>query len=1099
MKKHLFLTTIVLALVMCLSFGVVAHDAGNVTGFNDPNDYVIAEQITKGYENDDLWIGTLDAWKAVGGVLGSTDTVMDNGEAIHGDDIIITNGKVAIALAVGTRNPWGYPAGSVLDTGVVTKNNDGKLVGGRDNTWSIEPLINGWDSWAPGNSGQVAFDLVKYDFGNGEIDAVQVTRIYRIGSRSFDIVTYYGMEKGADYAYSYHEITNVGDKASKTSIRFAATNKGDDGGAMFTNKVSASVGSYTVTDDFEYSVGLMMPGTVDTSTGSEVTVGKWGGSVGYKELRIDGVNDTDFDGKYEFAAGEKITFPCAIVISDKADFQKINSYYLDYMDITDITAVSGTTSPNGTVIVKEDGKDYGWFMADEKGTFRFEVPQNDKKYTMYLESNGYVDGEEIAIVNSGNTFAAGELKPGEAKVQMEIAVTDKSGNAIPAKIEVFEKVNNEYVSAYPTVRFNGESVYYNDETKGNIKFEVEPGEYKVVVYGYGYWFYSKAVEVTGNTADYKAPLTAKVDIQYAAPTGWYSSDVHHHANKNDAFSAPADVIKSQAASGLTLGLLTDHDYTTNNSEFDGYVKKYGLEGYMPSEEISCSWAHFNVLTVTDEAWDHFIDREQLNPVMNQFADLQFFVDQTHETGAAITANHPWYSYGLFYAYGQGAIPGGYTDDYDCIEINSSSSDMENTAAIYSTVELWSSLVDGNAIYEDINGDAVLTEKAHYLVGGSDTHDVRYPGFAADDYTNSRGGSWYASGKARTFAYVADLPDNDESNKEAGVAFANAVNDGHSYVSTGPILDIDTNTLPGNAYGVTEKTNFTVDLTYYSVNGIKDIYVLTKDGSEPLVDGAITEINFVSDLYYSYDDHYADGATLKYDKVATEATRATVKKAADGKVSATVTATVTDDTWVAVLVMDETGNFAISNPWWIKSTAFPDVAGDAWYFDAVTFLENLGLVQGNEKGLFEPDKNVTRAEFATMLYNYGMQVNAFDGVTPVKFGDVDSKDQWFYDAVTTLAGTGAINGYPDGNFYPNRTITRAEMASMIYRFLGLNEEFDNQFSDVVNESAWYYNAVTILGGLNIVNGMGDGTFAPAETANRAQAAQIVVNVINFIEG
>lgn len=1096
MKKHLFLTTIVLALVMCLSFGVMAHDAGTVTGFTDPNSYEIDKQILDGYKSGDLWVGTLDAWINEGGVLGSSNTVLDNGEAIHGDDIIITNGKVAIALAVGTRNPWGYPAGSVLDTGVVTKNADGKLVGGRDNTWSIEPLINGWDSWAPNNCGKVTFDLVSYDFGNGAIDAVKVTRIYRIGSRAFDVVTYYGMEKDADFAYFYNEVTNVGG-AKETSIRFAATNKGDDGGAMFSNTVNAAVGSYTVTKDFEYSVGLMMPGTVTSNLGNEVTVGKWGGSVGYKELRIDGVADEKKDGKYAFKEGEAILFPCAIVISDKADFQNINDYYLDYMGIDEVTTVSGTTSPNGTVIVKENGVDYGWFMADEKGAFRFDVPRNDKEYTMYLESNGFVDGAELAIDNSKDTFAAGELKPGAAKVQMEIAVTDKSGAAIPAKIEVFENVDGKYESAYPTVRFNGESVYYNDETKGNIKFEVEPGEYKVVVYGYGYWFYSKAVEVTGDTKDYKEPLKAVVDIQYAAPNGWYSSDVHHHANKNDAFSAPADVVKSQTASGLSLGLLTDHDYTTNNSEFDGYVKKYGLEGYLPSEEISCSWAHFNVLTITDEAWEHFIDREQKNPVMNQFAELQFFVDQTHDTGAAITANHPWYSYGLFYAYGQGAIPGGYTDDYDCIEINGSSSDMENTAAIYSTAELWTSLVKGDAIYEDINGDAVLTEKAHYLVGGSDTHDVRYPGFADADYNNNRGAGWYASGKARTFAYVADLPDNDENNKESGVAFANAVNDGHSYVSTGPILDIDTDTLPGYAYGVKEGTNFNVDLSYYSVNGIKDIYVLTMDGTEPLVDGAITKIDFVSGLYYSYDDRYEDGATLKYDKAATDATKATIKEGKDGKVSATVTAKVTKDTWVAVVVMDKTGNFAISNPWWINATSFADVTGNVWYLDAVTQLEDLGIVKGNEKGLFEPAKDVTRAEFAQMLYNYGVSVGAFEGVEPVKFADVNSKDQWFYEAVTTLAATGAVNGYPDGNFYPNRTITRAEMATMIYRFLGLNQIFDDQFSDVVNESAWYYNAVTVLGGFGIVNGMGDGTFAPAATANRAQAAQIVVNMINFM--
>lgn len=1113
MKKHLFLTALVLALVMCFSFGVCAHELYPMPEEPaDPNSYKIDGRIVDGYAAGDVWIGTNEAWG--GETYGINNTFFDNGEAIHPNDIIITNGNVGVVLSVGTRNPWGYPSGSVLDSGVVSA--DGadyykNYVGGRDNTWSIEPLINGWDSWAPNNCGTVKFAITEYDFGTGLVAAVKVTRIYRIGDRAFDVVTYYGAEDDSDYIYMYNEITNVSEEASSTSVRFCVTNKGDDSGAMFSNKVNAAIGSYTITEDFQYCVGLMMPGHITTSTGSEVMVGKWGGSVGYKELRIDGVadeGDSAGDGKYKFAAGESVTFPCAIVISDKADFEKINAYYLNTLkvpagtenpftdveagvyyekpvlwavaegvtvgktatefapadactraqavtflyraagepavgevenpftdvkegayyenavlwavengitsgmtkttfapestvtrgqmvtfmhraaglpdvdeetenvfedvkagayyedavlwaienDITkgvsntefapadpctraqivtflyradnDVTTVTGKTVAEGTVIVQQNGKDYGWFIADEDGAFSFDVPCNDgNKYEMFLEANGYVDSDAVVIKNVYDTFAAGELKSGAAKVPMTIKVTDKDGNAIPAKIEVFEKDGEEYVSAYPTVRFNGESVYYTNKDLDPIAFEVEPGAYKVVVYGYGYWFYSDAVPYEGNTADGKKALEQKVEIKLAAADGWYSGDVHHHTNKNDAFSAPIDVIASQAASGLDIGVTTDHDFTTNNFESKGYVEGYAnMEGYYPSEEISCSWAHFNVIPLNADAYEYFLDEEKHNHVMNQFAELPYFVEQTHrvggtvdennkliENGTAITANHPWYSYGLFYAYSQGAIPGGYTDAYDNIELNACSEDYELSTTILSTVDLWTSYVNGTSIYDDVNGVDVKTLKPHYLVASSDTHDVRYPGFAGEDYTNTRAAGEYASGKGRTFAFVEDMADKDT--EAAGLAYGNAVLAGHSYVSFGPLMSFET--IPGTEVKAAADGKATIKFGVASLEDIDKVYVLTETGAEPLVSKSITEVNYVTDFSAKKDLGYADKQTVKYDKVATDALVKGTKDAAGyTPYTVTVPAKASGKTWAAILVMDANGNYAISNPWWI---------------------------------------------------------------------------------------------------------------------------------------------------------------------------------------
>ena len=1097
MKKHLLLTVLILALVLCFSGGALAAQSGastSVTGAADPNQYNLSADITSGYATGDLWIGTLDAWKAAGGAVQDTKTFFDNGEAIHGNDIIITNGVCGIVLAVGTRNPWGYPAGSVLDAGTV-KHTSGALTtatGNRDMTWSIEPLVYGWDSWAPDNCGVVQFSLVNYNFDtkaevtSGGLKAVKVFRIYDVGGKKFNVLTYYGIAPGEDYAYMYNSFENTTGEAVSVNNRFAVTNKGDDGGSMF--GIGQAIGSYANTGNIEYFCGLYYSGD---------QFSKIGGSVGYKELRT----------KSDYTAGETKVVPTYIVMSDTADFTALNALEMEKQGITAYTTVSGTTVADGTVILKKNGTTIGWYNANGSGAFSFDVPKADgNTYTMYLEAKGYADGNVVTIDNSGDTFAAGTLSAGAAKTNMTMTVKDQDGNPIFAKIEVFESHDGgtTYVSAYPTVRFNGDSIYYTEadqsgKSTGVIHFEVESGYYKVVVYGEGYWFYSLPMEIKGNTAD-STTLYPEIEMVSGTPEGWLSADLHHHGNKNDAFSKPGDVIKSMAASGLDVGVMTDHDFTTNNAEMDALASQYGLTGFIPSEEISCSWAHFNVLPLTDSGYTNFLDSTKENKVMNQFAQLPVFVQQTHDAGAAITANHPWYSYGLFYAYSVDAIPGGYTDDYDNIEINASCADSENVEVLLSSVNLWTSYQDGTALYQDIDGKDVVTEKAHYLVGGSDTHDVRYPGFASANYTNNRGSGWYASGKARTFAYVGtDVTENTSGNyiQDNALAYDDAVVNGNSYVSYGPVLDMDK--IPGNTYDAYENSYFEANVDVSSLYGMQGFYVLTKDGA--------TDLTAMGKSMYSKE-------YLKYDQYATD--NSYVYQYSANNYNWHIRVDVgTEDTWVALLVIDQNGNYAITNPWWVDVGSFKDVPDMTWYKEALVMAYNADIVNGYGDGTFHPQGQVTRAEFAQMLYN--LLNNNYDikaTKTDVAFSDVKSSD-WHYNAVTYLAQRGYVKGYGDGTFKPNSYISRAEIAQIIYNVCidnfkdVLNGGEEAYFTDVA-KGAWYYTAVMTLADAGLVKGYAaqpvttsqEGPnmmeshpyFLPDVTATRAESIQFITRLM-----
>ncbi len=133
----------------------------------------------------------------------------------------------------------------------------------------------------------------------------------------------------------------------------------------------------------------------------------------------------------------------------------------------------------------------------------------------------------------------------------------------------------------------------------------------------------------------------------------------------------------------------------------------------------------------------------------------------------------------------------------------------------------------------------------------------------------------------------------------------------------------------------------------------------------------------------------------------------------------------------------------------RNTAFRDIPEDAWYYNAVTFLEELGVLV-SFRGDFMPDKAITRAEFAELLYRADSfpEAGGQPGTAERTFTDVNAGTD-YAEAIGAASRFGAVGGYGDGTFRPAGTITRAEAAAIICRVLGLEECFDKprSFSDV----------------------------------------------------
>lgn len=113
-----------------------------------------------------------------------------------------------------------------------------------------------------------------------------------------------------------------------------------------------------------------------------------------------------------------------------------------------------------------------------------------------------------------------------------------------------------------------------------------------------------------------------------------------------------------------------------------------------------------------------------------------------------------------------------------------------------------------------------------------------------------------------------------------------------------------------------------------------------------------------------------------------------------------------------------------------TVSFTDVAADAWYAEAVNTLATLEIVDGVGDNRFAPERTITRAEFTTMAMRFCREIPTGENI----FSDVD-RDDWFYDYVVGSIQYGWINGYPDGTFRPNDTITRAEVTTIANRMLG----------------------------------------------------------------
>ncbi len=154
-------------------------------------------------------------------------------------------------------------------------------------------------------------------------------------------------------------------------------------------------------------------------------------------------------------------------------------------------------------------------------------------------------------------------------------------------------------------------------------------------------------------------------------------------------------------------------------------------------------------------------------------------------------------------------------------------------------------------------------------------------------------------------------------------------------------------------------------------------------------------------------------------------------------------------------------------------------------------DHLAFLSGYANGTFEPDRNMTRAEVTTMFARLLTEKMAADQTYSNTFSDV-AKSHWAANYIGYMQQFGIITGYADGSFRPDASVTRAEFAAIASRFERLTEG-TKSFSDVPGNH-WAAKYINFAATRGWVNGYADGTFRPNNSITRAEVAAVTCRLL-----
>ena len=291
--------------------------------------------------------------------------------------------------------------------------------------------------------------------------------------------------------------------------------------------------------------------------------------------------------------------------------------------------------------------------------------------------------------------------------------------------------------------------------------------------------------------------------------------------------------------------------------------------------------------------------------------------------------------------------------------------------------------------------------------------------------------------------------------------------------------------------------FTVTATVKNAkDGAKVAFTTNDDEKYAVIFGTPTEINSKGETKATY---------VANDKPGTVTITATYTDTEGNEKSASVKVTVkkastttggndgtTSGGGPSIIAPGHTGAVTTPNTNTNYKPDFQDLDSVEWARTAINGLAMRGMINGRDQYTFDPNANITRAEYCQILMG---AINALNAKGESTFADVPST-AWYYNAVSVASQLGIVSGYGDGNFGPNDLITRQDMALMTYKTAQImNKSLEPVNAEITFEDSheiadYAFEAVMTLQKAGIINGMTDTTFEPHSNATRAQSAKVI---------
>ncbi|WP_280561822.1 CehA/McbA family metallohydrolase [Chromohalobacter sp. 48-RD10] len=590
---------------------------------------------------------------------GATD--IPDGEASHVEDITVANDKLAFALAVESRPPWGVPRGTLVDLAAV-KGGEIDL----DRVAFADFIPNNWSAWP--NDGK-----------NVEVvDKSPERAVVRV-SRNFGeamVTTTYTLDADSDRVHLETVLDNQGDEP-----------------------LDAIRSGFTLWPDTGYLFGVPGLGDAKETEASDALTDRM---VAYDQdwafaLHAPYFDRINYEGQdmyleHSLKAGESRRFEGWLQVVPEGDLvpvvaNEIERKNLDSGEIHGrLSDGDGEAPANGLVMVEKEGAPYAWTLADDG---KFSMPLPAGKYQAYATAEGFANSEpvELNVTDGSERELIFDDMRGPGTLSLDIRGAD---NDTPrdARLTILE-------GQQPPVEFLGKQTFFTElDPAGHAELKLAPGDYRLGVNaGAGFTAREKTLDVSLETGE---EIDRTIEIERLVEPNdehWYGADLHHHANVLEGTTPPDMVVRAQLATDLDLTFISDHDSTANHATFRKLSAERGVP-FIPSIEISPSWGHMNPFPIEMNG------ELKVDPGTD---DVQDILKDARRLGAeVIPMNHPYNAYGYLQNLGAGKVPGGFTTGFDLLELNA---EVDNAPTLKAAHRLWD---QGTRMY---------------FTAGTDTHDA----------------------------------------------------------------------------------------------------------------------------------------------------------------------------------------------------------------------------------------------------------------------------------------------------------------------------------------------------------------------------------------